>query len=142
MKSRRLPRRRRGFTLMEVLLVLAILVILGSLVTVSFVQMQRNAYVNAAKSQVSMLEEAVNMYVLAIGAPPTTQQGLQALLAAPGELKDPTKWQGPYLQKLTLPTDPWNHDYQYEELDSGQFRIWSSGPNGVSGDNDDIQTTL
>ena len=141
MKSRR-PRRRRGFTLMEVLLVLAILVILGSLVTVSFVQMQKNAYVNAAKSQVSMLEEAVNMYVLSIGAPPTTQQGLQALLIAPGELKDQTKWQGPYLQKQNIPTDPWNHEYQYEELDSGQFRIWSSGPNGISGDPDDIQTTL
>ena len=141
MKTRR-PRRRRGFTLMEVLLVLAILVILGSLVTVSFVRMQKTAYINSAKSQVAMLEDAVNMYVLAIGQPPTAQDGLNALLNPPGELKDPTKWQGPYLDKQDLPMDPWNNSYQYEPLGTDQFRIWSNGPDGQSGTEEDITTTL
>jgi general secretion pathway protein G len=127
---------------MEVLLVLAILVILGSLVTVSFVRMQRTAYINSAKSQVSMLEDAVNHYVLAVGSAPTQQQGLEALLAAPAELKDPTKWQGPYLDKQQLPVDPWNNPYQYESLGTDQFRIWSNGPDGTSGSDDDISTTL
>src|SRR5262245_45637284 len=141
MLSRR-PRRCRGFTLMEVLLVLAILVILGSLVTVSFVRLQRQANINAAKSQVAMLEEAVNVYILAIGAPPEQQQGLDALLNAPGELKDPSKWQGPYLGKSTLPVDPWNNQYQYEFLPPDKFRIFSCGPDGAPGTQDDISTDL
>ena len=140
MKIRR-PR-RRGFTLMEVLLVLAILVILGSLVTVSFVRMQKVAYINSAKSQVSMLEDAVNHYVLSVGSAPTQQQGLEALINVPGELPDPTKWTGPYLDKTQLPVDPWNNAYQYEDLGSGQFRIFSSGPDGQPGTDDDISTAL
>jgi general secretion pathway protein G len=141
MLSRR-PRRRRGFTLMEVLLVLAILVILGSLVTVSFVRMQATAYKNSAKSQVGMLEQAVKMYVLNVGSVPTQQEGLQALLVCPSELKDPTKWTGPYLDKQQLPNDPWNQPYQYEPLGADTFRIWSNGPDQASGTPDDISTTL
>lgn len=141
MLSRR-PRRRRGFTLMEVLLVLAILVILGSLVTVSFVRMQRTAYINAAKSQVEMLSGAVDLYVLAIGSPPTQQQGLVALLQAPGELSDPAKWQGPYIDHQELPKDPWNHEYQYEAIGNDQYRIFSCGPDGAPGTEDDISTAL
>src|SRR5262245_41037239 len=141
MQSRR-PRRRRGFTLMEVLLVLAILVILGSLVTVSFVRMQKTANINAARSQVAMLEDAVNVYQLAIGALPEQMQGLDALLNPPGELKDPSKWQGPYIDKSTLPVDPWNNKYQYELVPPDRFRIFSCGPNGTPGDDDDISTDL
>jgi general secretion pathway protein G len=139
--SRR-PRRRRGFTLMEVLLVLAILVILGSLVTVSFVKMQAQAYKDSAKSQITLLEDAVNMYTLNIGTCPTTQQGLDALLVAPADLPNPAKWAGPYLDKQQLPVDPWNGPYQYEQLAPDQFRIWSNGPDGTSGSEDDISTTL
>jgi len=139
MLSRR-PRRRRGFTLMEVLLVLAILVILGSLVTVSFVRMQQNAYINAAKSQVEMLGGAVDMYMLAIGSPPEQQAGLDALLNPPGELKNPEKWQGPYLDHQQLPMDPWNNPYQYELLPPDKYRIFSWGPDRAPGTNDDIST--
>jgi general secretion pathway protein G len=132
---------RRGFTLMEILLVLAILVVLGSMVTVGYVQIQKDANIKAAKSQVTLLEDAVNMYTLNVGTPPTTQQGLDALLAAPADLPVPEKWTGPYLSKKELPLDPWNQPYQYEQIDASTFRIWSNGPNGVSGDDDDISTT-
>lgn len=140
MKSRR-SRRRSGFTLMEVLLVLAILVILGSLVTVSFVRMQDRANKDAARSQCELLAKAVNLYVLHIGTCPTQQQGLSALLEVPGEIKDPTKWAGPYLEKMTLPLDPWGTEYQYEPLTASTFRIWSNGPDSQTGTDDDITTT-
>ena len=128
---------RRGFTLMEVLLVLAILVILGSLVGVSIMRMQQNANVNTARSQISMLEDVINAYAIDVGTCPTTQQGLQALVAAPSDLKNPAKWQGPYLEKQ-LGQDPWGNEYQYEQTGPDQFRIWSIGKEGASGSEDDI----
>jgi general secretion pathway protein G len=140
--NRRSRRRRRGFTLMEILLVLAILVVLGSMVTVGYVQIQKDANIKAARSQISLLEDAVNLYQLNVGTCPSTQQGLEALLAMPPDLPVPQKWTGPYLNKRELPFDPWNQPYNYEQLDASQFRIWSNGPNSVPGDEDDISTTL
>jgi len=95
-------------------------------------------YVNAAKSQVEMLSGAVDMYVLAIGVCPTTEQGLSALLVAPVELVDRVKWQGPYLDHQQLPVDPWNNTYQYKAQSATEFRIWSNGPDGIAGSKDDI----
>ncbi len=139
MRSRR-NRRRTAFTLMEVLLVLAILVILGSFVTVGYVQLQRNANNDAARSQISMLEDAVQFYALAVGTPPSTEQGLSALLTAPSDLKNVNKWQGPYLKEQQVPLDPWGGEYQYEMIDqkAGTYKVWSNGPNGQQGDEDDI----
>ena len=127
----------RGFTLMEVLLVLAILVILGSFVTVSATSsLQQNANQDAARGQIGMLEEAIGHYTLNIGRPPSDLTGLRI---APADLKNPAKWAGPYLGK-DLPKDPWGNDYHYEVTDQqeGQFRIWSDGPDGQSGSDDDI----
>lgn len=138
MKSRRIRvRSRGGFTLMEVLLVLAILIILGATVTLGYRQIQGNAKKDAARNQVNMLEAAVNAYALSVGTVPTTQQGLAALIEAPSDLKNPAKWQGPYLAKA-LPNDPWDNQYQYEAMQGEQFRIWSMGPDGASGSEDDI----
>ena len=135
MKTRR--RSRRGFTLMEVLLVLAILVILGSFVTVGYVQLQRQANINAARGQIGMLESAVDHYTLAIGTPPSTQQGLEALRTQPSDLRNPRKWAGPYITEQ-LPLDPWGQPYQYEQIDNDTFKIWSNGPDGQQGNEDDI----
>lgn len=128
---------RRGFTLMEVLLVLAILVILGSLVGVGIMRMQKNSSINAARAQVGMLESVVKTYAIDIGTCPTTQQGLAALSQQPTDLKNPAKWQGPYIDKA-IPQDPWGNDYQYEQTAPDQFRIWSMGPDSASGSEDDI----
>lgn len=138
MKNRRI--RRRGFTLMEVLLVLAILVILGSFVTVGYVQLQRNANNDAARSQIAMLEDAVSFYTLAIGKIPDANDGLNALLAPPPSLKNPAKWAGPYIKEKQLPKDPWGNDYMYEVVNDtdGTFKIYSYGANGQQGDEDDI----
>jgi len=130
-------RRRRGFTLMEVLLVLAILVILGSFVTVGYVQLQKRANIDAARGQIGMLESAVDLYTLGVGTPPSTQQGLEALRVAPSDLRNPRKWAGPYI-KEQLPFDPWGQPYQYEQIDSETYKIWSNGPDGQQGNEDDI----
>jgi general secretion pathway protein G len=133
-------RRRAAFTLMEILLVLAILVVLGSMVGVGYVKVQQNAMKNAARSQVSLLENAVKLYTLDVGTPPTDLNGL---LQLPPDVAE-TKWGGPYLEKIELPLDPWNQQYQYEIVDqqAGTFRIWSNGPDMQPGSVDDISTTL
>ena len=138
--NRRL-RRRSGFTLMEILLVLAILVVLGSMVGVGYVKIQQNAMKNSARAQLTLLEDAVKTYMIDVGSPPSA---LDYLIQPPPDLQNPLKWQGPYLDKNTLPQDPWNQSYQYEIVDqaNGKFRIWSNGPDMQPGSSDDIMTTL
>jgi len=133
--------RKTGFTLMEILLVLAILVVLGSMVGVGYVKIQQNAMKKAAQTQVTLLEDAVKTYTLDVGSLPSDLNGL---LAAPPDLANPTKWAGPYLEKSQLPQDPWNQPYQYEVVDpsNAKFRIWSNGPDMQPGSTDDISTTL
>src|SRR5262245_47211995 len=104
-------RRRRGFTLMEILLVLAILVVLGSMVGVGYVKIQQNAMKNSARAQITLLEDAVKTYMIDVGSPPAA---LDYLITSPPDLANPLKWQGPYLDKNQLPVDPWNQAYQYE----------------------------
>jgi general secretion pathway protein G len=137
----RLRRRRRGFTLMEILLVLAILVVLGSMVSLGYVKIQQEANKKAARAQITLLEGAVNTYIIDVGTPPST---LNDLVTAPPDLANPLKWTGPYLDKQALPTDPWNQQFQYEVTDpaNAKFRIWSNGPDLQPGSSDDISTTL
>ncbi len=133
---------RNAFTLMEILLVLAILVVLGSMVGVGYFKVQQGAMKSIATSQLATLKSAVNMYTLHIGTPPND---LQALIEAPPDLSTPAKWSGPYLEnEQKLPEDPWNQPYQYEVTDpsNGKFRIWSNGPDMQPGSTDDITTEL
>jgi general secretion pathway protein G len=144
MKVRTRRPRRSGFTLMEVLLVLAILVILGSFVTVGYVRLQQNANRDAATSQIKLIESAVELYTLDVGAMPSATDGLQALRTQPSDLGNPAKWRGPYLNQ-EIPKDPWGGDYQYEQTQDNDgnpiARIWSNGPDGAPGGNDDIDPT-
>jgi general secretion pathway protein G len=133
-------RRRRGFTLMEVLLVLVILAILGSLAALSYEAISRRANKKAAESQIGLFKTPLQMYQMAIGTFPTTTQGLDALRNAPGDLANQTKWDGPYLD-APVPPDPWNNPYQYVSPGSHNpdgYDVWSYGPDGVNGTDDDI----
>ncbi len=130
-------RRRSGFTLMEVLLVLAILVILGSMVGIFIVGMQREAFRDSARVQIAPLETALDAYRLHVGSYPNTNQGLEALVVPPADLTNPAKWRGPYLKKQ-VPPDPWGNPYQYELLTPDEYRIWSWGPDGADGTEDDV----
>ena len=131
--------RRRGFTLLEVLLVLAILVILTSTVGYYFVGAQRRANIRAATVQINLIEKLLQDYHTDVGSFPDTQQGLAALRTAPAGIPN-NKWAGPYAEK-DIPLDPWGSPYQYEFIGDEKFRIWSYGPDRQAGSNDDISST-
>ena len=140
MKNRSRRRRRSGgFTLMEVLLVLAILVILGSSVGYFMLGAQEKAYKRAAQSQMSTFEQMLTGYRMDLGSYPSTDQGLQALRVDPGNATS-TRWDGPYAAK-DIPPDPWGNPYQYQLDTPDEFHIFSWGPNGQGGDEDDVSTT-
>lgn len=141
MKTHRMHRRRRrGFTLMEVLLVLAILVIMGSMVGVFIAQMQSGAYEKLAQTQMGMFETQLGAYRLDVGSLPNTNQGLQALRYPPSDLNNPQKWRGPYSEK-DIPLDPWDNPYQYENVSPIQYRMWSWGADNIDGTDDDVIVT-
>ncbi len=131
-------RRRRGFTLMEILLVLVILVILGSMVGVFIGGARKRAFSDAARSQLNMFKGQLEQYYTDIGAFPTSQQGLGALRVMPADLRNPAKWRGPYAG-ADIPPDPWGNPYEYVS-DGASYQMWSGGPNGISeqGGGDDI----
>lgn len=130
-------RRRRGaaagFTLIEVLLVLVILVVLASLVGVSIFSAQKQALEKAAKTQVEGIENAIKVYRLNMNKVPET---LDDLLTQPSGDKN-NKWKGPYLEGESVPLDPWDNEYQYE-VSGADGKVWSMGPDGASGTEDDI----
>src|SRR5262249_39152139 len=105
-KSIRRQSARSGFTLMEVLLVLAILGVLMAMVVPGLMGRQKQANIDATKVSIHGLESGLKMYTLDHdGEYPTTNEGLDSLISAPSN--DP-KWKGPYLDKATsVPTDAW-----------------------------------
>lgn len=145
--SRSTRRRRRGFTLMEMLIVLGILVMLIALAAPRFLGAQKKADLQTAQTQIGLLRGALEKYNLDTKTFPTTEQGLQALLQPPAsdsEESTTSGWDGPYLNKNEIPLDPWNRPYQYRyppEESSDDFpEIWSFGPDGQDGTEDDIRS--
>ena len=124
---------------MEVLLVLAILVILGSMAVVSYTTIFSGAKEDSARTQLGIFEEAAKYYQLHVGSYPLTDDGINALKYPPANLTDQTqsRWRGPYLEK-DIPADPWGNPYQYELINAQQYRFWSWGTDGIDGTDDDI----
>ena len=130
----------QGFTLVEVLLVLVILVVIASLAVTAYGPVRKQANVKAARAQIGVFESALGLFQVNIGDYPSTDQGLEALREAPSDLNDPDAWAGPYLQKA-VPNDPWGQPYQYEypgTHDENIPDIWSMGPDMVEGTDDDV----
>lgn len=120
----------RGFTLLELLVVLVIIGLLAGYVAPRYFSQVGKSEVKAAQAQISALEKALDHYRLDVGRYPSTEQGLKALVERPqGE----AKWQGPYLQKA-IPLDPWGRSYQYKSPgEHGEFDLWSFGKDGQPG---------
>ena len=125
--------RRGGFTLIELLIVMIILGLLAALVGPRFFGQEKKARQRAAKSQISLFEAALDTYRLDVGRYPTSEQGLDALIAKPSEVE---RWDGPYLKK-SIPPDPWGNPYVYESpSEHGDYAIISYGADGRPGGED------
>jgi general secretion pathway protein G len=124
------PSRQRGFTLIELLVVVVIIGLLAGLVAPRYFGQVGKSNVNIARAQIDSLGKALDQYRLDIGAYPTTDQGLQALVAKPDGVD---RWQGPYLQK-GVPADPWQRPYHYKAPgDHGEYDLFSYGADGQPG---------
>ncbi|HEY0983047.1 MULTISPECIES: type II secretion system major pseudopilin GspG [unclassified Schlesneria] len=134
---------RAGFTLVEMLVVLAILVLLISMVGPRILGSKQKADVNGAKTQIGMLMSALEHYVVDMREYPDTEIGLAALIEDPSKDEETkSSWDGPYLKKSQIPKDPWGRDYQYQFPPTHGKRkepeIWSLGPDGQEDTEDDI----
>jgi general secretion pathway protein G len=128
-----------GFTLIELMVVLAILALLATIVGPRVIGQQDTAMRVKAQTTIASLETAVKMYKLQMGRYPTTAQGLQALVACPETEGNCEDWQkGGYLEKRTVPRDPWGNAFIY--LYPGvhnDFDIVSYGADGAPGGQDE-----
>ena len=131
------PGFRGGFTLVEVLLVLIIMVIIGSIVVPNLFGVKAKADIDAAKSQINSLKTVMNTYRLDFNKYPPN---LKALMEKPSDKAQADKWRGPYLEG-NLKKDPWDNEYQYlaqGKKNPNGYDMWSNGPDGQSGTDDDI----
>lgn len=122
---------QRGFTLLELLVVMVIIGLLASYVGPKFFSQIGKSEVKAARAQIDALEKALDQFRLDLGRYPTTEQGLAALMERPaGE----QKWGGPYLKKKAVPNDPWGRPYLYRQPgEHGEYDLLSLGKDGQPG---------
>ncbi|CUT17222.1 MULTISPECIES: type II secretion system major pseudopilin GspG [Candidatus Ichthyocystis] len=128
-------RKRAGFTLIEVMVVVVILGILAALIVPKVISRPDDARIVAAKQDIASIVQALKLYRLDIGHYPTREQGLLALVQKPVIDPIPKNWkEGGYLDKL--PNDPWGESYHYEIPGAhGEIDVYSNGSSGsASGD--------
>jgi general secretion pathway protein G len=140
--NRRIPRIRvRGFTLLELLVVIVIIGLLAAYVGPKYFSQLGKSEVTVARAQIEAFEKSLDTYRLDVGRYPSTEEGLNALMSAPPTAAG--KWNGPYLKK-GVPMDPWGHPYQYRVPGTkGEYEIVSLGKDGQpggTGDSADISS--
>ena len=127
-------RRRAGFTLVELMVVIVIIGLLATVVAINVLPSQDRAMVGKARADIAVLEQAIETYRLDNLTFPEDAQGLQALVSPPAGLARPERYrQGGYVRRL--PEDPWGNPYQYRRNSAhgGQFDVWSLGADGREG---------
>jgi general secretion pathway protein G len=141
--SRRLRSRSRrsaaGFTLTEILIAIALIVMLVAAAVTQLTGIFSGGQVQIATAFVKQdIDTPILAYKMATGNLPTTDQGLRALIIAPDGVSN---WHGPYLSTKDVPKDPWQNEYHYRAPgvhNPTSYDVWSSGPDGVDGNADDI----
>jgi general secretion pathway protein G len=128
----------RGFTLLELLVVVVIIGLLAGLVAPRYFDQVGRSNTQIARAQINALEKALDQYRLDMGTYPTSDAGLQALVVKPDGAE---RWQGPYLKKA-VPPDPWGRPYHYrgpgEHGDYDLFSFGADGQAGGTGENIDV----
>lgn len=121
---------QRGFTLLELLVVIVIIGLLAGLVAPRYFDQVSKSNTKIARAQIDSLEKALDQFRLDVGAYPTTDQGLAALNTRPQGLE---RWSGPYLKK-NVPPDPWGAPYLYKSPgEHGDYDLLSYGSDGQPG---------
>ncbi len=122
---------QRGFTLIEVLVVVVIMAILAAIIVPRIMSRPEQARIVKAKTDVGSIANAMDMYKLDNGFYPSQDQGIKALVHKPAGDPTPENWNG-YLKRV--PTDPWGHAYHYTNPGQhGDIDIWSYGPTNKPG---------
>jgi general secretion pathway protein G len=130
-RRRARTRRQRGFTLVEILVVITIIGLIMSLVGPRVLNYLSESKVKAAKIQIQSFSSALELFYLDAGRYPTTSEGLTALIKSTGGL---SAWNGPYLKGGSVPNDPWGKAYTYRSpAERAPFEIVSYGADGVEG---------
>ncbi|MBY4678550.1 type II secretion system major pseudopilin GspG [Marinobacterium arenosum] len=133
-------KRSRGFTLLEILVVLVILGLLASLVGPQVFKQLGSSKTKTAALQIQELSAALDLYRLEVGSYPTSSQGLEALIEKPSGVNS---WNGPYLKKSVVRKDPWGNDYQYRfPGEHGEFDLYSLGSDNQEGGDGEAQDVV
>jgi general secretion pathway protein G len=128
-------RGQKGFTLIEILIVVFILSLLAAIVTPKLIGRTDDAKIAAAKQQIGNFETALKLFKIDNGFYPSTEQGLDALVSRPTTGREPAKYrEGGYLEKKDIPKDPWGSPYLYVSPGlHGDYDIISYGAEGTEG---------
>jgi len=119
-----------GFTLLELLVVIVIIGLLAGYVAPRYFAQEGKSKIQVTRAQIDAFEKALDQYRLDTGRYPSTEQGLGALNAKPG---DESRWAGPYLRK-DVPLDPWDRPYVYRQPgERGEYDLLSLGKDGQPG---------
>ncbi len=131
--------RERGFTLIEIMVVVIIIGLLATIVSVNVMRYLSRSKIETCKAQLKNLSQALELYKLDNGFYPTTEQGLKALVEKPTSGRIPKNWK-PYLTSKKVPKDPWGNDYYYTS-DGQEYTLMCLGADGEvggEGENADI----
>ena len=131
-------RQQRGFTLIELMVVIVIIGLLATVVTLNVMPSQDRAMVEKARADIAVLEQALETYRLDNLVYPASEQGLAALQRAPSNLSRPERYRpGGYIRRL--PDDPWGNAYRYRQpgSDGRGYDVWSMAADGADGGSDD-----
>ena len=123
----------RGFSFIEVMVVIIILGLLSSVVGVYLFDSAEKAKADATKTQIRGIETALDLYRLHNSRYPSSDQGLKALLEKPEVGLIPKNWNGPYLRGNNLPEDGWDSPFRYISRNGNEFEIISLGADGIDG---------
>jgi general secretion pathway protein G len=132
-RSRHVRRGERGFTLVEILVVITIIGLIMGLVGPRVLNYLTESKVKAAKIQIESFASALDLFFLDIGRYPNSSEGLGALVQRPGAT---ASWNGPYVKGNAIPNDPWGHPYVYRSPGQhGTYDLISYGADGQEGGN-------